>query len=226
MNVLLDLVAPVRCTGCGSSADGELCATCARSVVVLADPLCPRCGGRLASPCPCARLSGFARARSLVTFDEPARSLTLGLKRRAQPATVRGVAQLLALLARREELFVPDATVVHVPGGRAARLRGFDNAELLARATARYLGASHGSLLVRSNEGPRQADVPMDERRANVRGRFSASAVSGHVLLVDDVYTTGATAEACALALLHGGATSVNVLTWARTLRRHAPREG
>jgi predicted amidophosphoribosyltransferase len=66
----------------------------------------------------------------------------------------------------------------------------------------------------------------MDERRANVSDRFSSKIVSGPVLVVDDVYTTGATAEACALALRNAGATSVNVLTWARTLRRHSMREG
>jgi predicted amidophosphoribosyltransferase len=59
----------------------------------------------------------------------------------------------------------------------------------------------------------------MIERRDNVRDRFSSRPVKGRVLLVDDVYTTGATAEACSNVLLQAGADSVDVITWARTLR-------
>ena len=129
---------------------------------------------------------------------------------------------LLAALARREGLVAPDVVVTHVPAGRAAAQRGFDHAGLIARATASALGVPARRLLVRAREGPRQADVPLDRRRANVAGRFAARAVDVPVLLVDDVYTTGATAEACAEALTKAGAASVDVLTWARTLRRRA----
>ena len=100
--------------------------------------------------------------------------------------------------------------------------RGFDHCELVARAVARDLGVGAVGLLTRRHEGPRQADVPVALRRSNVARRFDARPVHGGVLLVDDVYTTGATAEACALALRRAGAESVDVVTWARTLlRRH-----
>jgi predicted amidophosphoribosyltransferase len=75
-------------------------------------------------------------------------------------------------------------------------------------------------LLVRAHDGPRQADVPFTDRRRNVEGRFVAVKAKGSVLLVDDVFTTGATAEACAEALKKAGADRVDVVTWARTLRR------
>jgi predicted amidophosphoribosyltransferase len=130
----------------------------------------------------------------------------------------RAVGDLLAGLATRHDL---DADVVtFVPAGRRARARGFDHAELIARATARSLRLPLKMLVVRAGDGPRQADVPLDERRANVRRRFVAKPNDGRVLLVDDVFTTGATAEACSLALLTAGAESVDVVTWARTLRR------
>jgi predicted amidophosphoribosyltransferase len=229
VRAIIDLVAPERCVACGRSADGELCVVCASDVVVLDDALCPRCGGPMragraatSGACPCADLGGFRRARSLVVFVEPARTFTLGLKRRARASSVAAVGDLLASLARREGLAQPGVIVTHVPAGRTAARRGFDHAELIARATARALDADHERLLVRARQGPRQADVPLADRRTNVRGRFAARPVDRPVLLVDDVFTTGATAEACATALRAAGAPAVDVLTWARTLRRRA----
>jgi predicted amidophosphoribosyltransferase len=224
MRALLDLVAPDRCVACNGSSDGELCVACAGAVTVLTDPMCERCGGPLRSgrTCDCCALGGFRRARSLVVFAEPARSLTLALKRRARAGSVAAVGSLLAALARRELTLTPDATVTFVPGGRAAAKRGFDHAELIARAAASALGAPVARLLVRAHEGPRQADVALTQRRENVRDRFASTPVCGQVLLIDDVYTTGATAEACAGALIEAGAAAVDVLTWARTLRRRA----
>lgn len=222
MRSLIELVAPDRCVGCGATSDGELCADCAGRVEVLRTGLCPRCGDPrgLLTTCPCRELGGFRRARSLVVFAEPARSFTLALKRRARTSSVRAVGGLLAALAHREGLAQAGVVVTHVPAGRAAAKRGFDHAGLIARATADALAVPARRLLVRANEGPRQADVPLDERRANVAGRFAAKPVRSPVLLVDDVYTTGATAEACARTLCEAGAPSVDVLTWARTLRR------
>jgi predicted amidophosphoribosyltransferase len=110
--------------------------------------------------------------------------------------------------------------VAFVPAGRRARLAGFDHVELVARAVARQLGRPLGRLLYRVQDGPRQADVSLRDRRTNVSGRFAARPSPGRVLLVDDVFTTGATAEACSLALSASGARSVDVITWARTLRR------
>jgi predicted amidophosphoribosyltransferase len=185
----------------------------------------PRSGGAPDRPrgCPCSELGGFRRARSLVVFAEPARSLTLALKRRARTSSIAAVGGLLARLARREGLAGgndPVSVVTFVPAGRSAGRRGFDHAELIARAASAALGVRTGRLLVRAEEGPRQADVALADRRANVRDRFAAKPVDRPVLLVDDVYTTGATAEACATALTRSGAPSVDVLTWARTLRR------
>lgn len=223
MRALVDLVAADVCAACGRSSDGELCEVCAQRVVVLAGPLCPRCGAPLRAErraCPCGDLIGFRRARSLVAFAQPARSLTLALKRRARADTIGAVGSLLAALAAREGLGPPGAVVTYVPAGKSAARRGFDHARLIARATAASLDLPVERLLDRAKEGPRQADVAMSERRANVAGRFAARPVGRPVLLVDDVFTTGATAEWCAVALRAAGAPAVDVLTWARTLRR------
>jgi predicted amidophosphoribosyltransferase len=218
--VLADLIAPTTCVACGAHGD-DLCVSCAEHVIVLGAPLCPRCGGPqhdTSSRCACRDLTGFDRARSLVVFAEPVRALTLRLKRRGTTNTAAAIGSLLAELVRRHELHAETVTFVPaVPG------RGFDHAQLIARATARELGLPAKALLRRTGRGPRQADVPLTQRRANVRDRFVARTSPGRILLVDDVFTTGATAEACGLALRASGAAAVNVVTWARALRRRPP---
>lgn len=237
MGLLGDLIAPLRCAACGETADGDLCGACARDLEPVGATICRRCGapdarGEGSSDCAgCRSLGGFRRARSLLVYGGPAARLVLALKRRGRHGLARDAGGLLADLARAEGL--AGDTVTFVPAGATARPRGFDHAELLARGVARGLGRPCVPLLDRTRQGGlpgrlRQADVPLSERRENVRSRFRARGPrtvrtdrhpSG-VLLVDDVFTTGATAEACALALLARGAERVDVLTLARTVRR------
>jgi predicted amidophosphoribosyltransferase len=189
---MLDLIAPPVCVACGSSSDGDLCEACAVELVTLPSP-----------------------TQSLVVWNEPARALALHVKRRGSRSAARAIGGLLADLARRERI-EPDV-VTFVPGTRA---RGFDHAELLARATASALDRPVRRLLRRVGSGPRQADVDLLRRHQNVAGRFAARRANGAVLLIDDVMTTGATTSVCAQALMRAGASRVDVLTWARTLRR------
>lgn len=219
---MFDLAAPIRCASCGADSDGDLCAKCAESVVAIRSPMCARCGapsdGLVEACAQCLGLSGFTRARSVVAYAEPARSITLALKRRGARELAYVMSGLMARVVTRDGL--SGEVVTFVPGGRRARREGFDQADLLARGVGRAMALPVRRHLFRACEGPRQADVSMAERRGNVRDRFAARPVAGAVLLVDDVYTTGATAEACSLALLTSGAGSVDVLTWARTVRR------
>lgn len=227
MRSLLDVVAPPVCVGCGAVGDAELCPVCAEGVDVLGAPRCDRCGSPTVAAVErcqaCRPLDGFSRARSLVAYAEPARSLTLALKRRGRRPLARAIGGLVAGLARANGL--RGEVVAYVPAGRRARSAGFDHVQLIARAAADSLGVASSPLLVRAKEGPRQADVALSGRRSNVLGRFVSRPARGSVLLVDDVYTTGATAEACSAALLAAGASSVDVVTWARTLRRRPPRD-
>lgn len=122
----------------------------------------------------------------------------------------------------RDEL----ALVVPVPVSRArARQRGFNQAAILASEIARIHGwGAEPDVLERSRSPGSQTTLHPTERRANVAGAFrvgptGAERIAGrHVLLVDDVWTTGATALACADVLLDGGARAVSVLTFARAL--------
>jgi predicted amidophosphoribosyltransferase len=107
--------------------------------------------------------------------------------------------------------------VTWVPGRRRDVLdRGFDHAAVLARAVSLQLGLHRRNLLVRTRAPSDQTDLGRAERFANLEGAFRSRPVSGRVVLVDDLVTTGATAGACARALLDGGASSVEVLAACR----------
>jgi predicted amidophosphoribosyltransferase len=186
--------------------------------------LCARCGAPTLWPvercreCAGRRLA-FQQARAAVTYSGPARDLVAAWKEHG----LRRVATLAADLVV-EGLEAPTADVItHIPPDPARLLlRGHHPAARLARELASLWGLSETSLLVRSGSthSPRQTGLPRAERLANVRGAFVAvAATPARVLLVDDVYTTGATVSAAATALRRAGARQVDVVTFARTVR-------
>jgi predicted amidophosphoribosyltransferase len=126
-----------------------------------------------------------------------------------------------------------DRVVVPVPTTpERARVRGYNQAELLAHVVADALDVPLLRALERARAGPTQVALPPSQRRANVKGAFVArdDAVSGmrgtHVLLVDDVLTTGSTAAAAAVELARTGAPEITLVAFARALpfRRGASR--
>jgi ComF family protein len=120
----------------------------------------------------------------------------------------------------RSRAAAPFDAIVAVPMAAAKeRRRGYNQAELLARALARRLGAGCDmTLLTRREERATQSMLPKRERAANVRGAFAASSrVKGKaILVVDDICTTGETLRACAIARRHAGAARVAAITVAK----------
>jgi len=110
--------------------------------------------------------------------------------------------------------------ICHVPlHDKRRKARGFDQAEELAKQLSRLTGKPFVNALKRGRNTPTQTKLSAAERRENVRGAFeSICPVSGRIVLVDDVLTTGATAAECAGVLLKSGAQSVVILTFARAL--------
>jgi ComF family protein len=239
LRAAFDLVLPPRCPGCGEIVDGDdrFCAACFAQLHFLGPPNCARCGDPLAHDVGADAQCGacladppdYDRARAALAYGGPTRQVVLALKhgRRLH------LARLMAQAMRRAAGSLPEgAVIVPVPSHRW-RLwrRGFNQAALLARQLARQGG--HGlavDALERVKPTPLTKGLTRRQRQKNVAGAFRVArpdVVRGqHVVLVDDVMTTGATVSACAAKLKRAGARHVEVLTFAKTLRDWQQTEG
>jgi predicted amidophosphoribosyltransferase len=220
---LVDLVFPQRCVACGvSSPSFVLCDACRGSLRPLSAPLCARCGAPTAWPvercreCAGRRLA-FASARAAYAYAGPAVRFIRGWKERGlrRLGPVAG-----ALVADRLEPLLGDV-VTSIPPDAVRQLgRGRHPAEALARDLASRWGLPYALLLGRARPTERQAALRFEGRRANVHGAFVArTVVPRRIVVVDDVYTTGATSSAAATALRRAGAHEVAVVTFARAIR-------
>jgi ComF family protein len=218
---MLDLLLPQRCLGCSRNGP-QVCAACAEGLQRLREPMCARCGRPTAWPVArCSECGGrrlaFARARAAVAYDEPVRRIVAAWKERGLRRLAPWAAGVVVDVVPR-----PDADVLtFVPADRDRRLkRGHHAAEALARELANRWNLPAAKLLERTRPARRQRGLDQAERRRNVRGAFVASASAPRsIVLIDDVYTTGATANAAASALRGAGTRSVQVVTFARAIR-------
>jgi predicted amidophosphoribosyltransferase len=218
---LLDLLLPRRCVGCGAAAD-TLCAACCASLRPVRPPFCARCGAPTAwsvercQECDGRRL-GFASARSGYVYVGAARAFVHVWKERGLRHLAARAADLVCAVVERP---VGDV-VLAVPADDGRLLeRGHHPPGRLAGELARRWNMETAPLLERTRLASRQVALDRDERRRNVRGLFVArGVVPQRIVLVDDVYTTGATAAAAAAALRAAGAERVEVVTFARAVR-------
>jgi predicted amidophosphoribosyltransferase len=217
---VLDLLLPRWCLVCGCSGP-QLCSACSAALPRLTPPLCACCGAPTAWPVErCLECSGrrlaFASARAAAPYENGVRRLVAAWKEHGLRSLGRAAAAVVA-----ERLPRPDGeAVAFVPADGARRLqRGYHPAEQLAREVAAAWGLPCLDALHRSGPSRPQRGLARAERRRNVRHGFDSQPVSGALVLVDDVYTTGATADAAAAALRRAGAAQVDIVTFARTIR-------
>jgi predicted amidophosphoribosyltransferase len=217
---MLDLLLPQRCVVCGCGGK-QLCAGCREELPRIEPPLCARCGAPTAWPvercreCAGRRLA-FASARAAVGYDMAARRLVHAWKERGLRRLAAEAAELVA-----ERLPPPEVdALTFVPADRGRRLeRGHNPAERLAVELSTVWELPCLPLLERTRGG-RQRGSSAAERRT-VRGAFRATGPAPRtVAVIDDVYTTGATAAAAATGLRAAGARCVEAIAFARALRR------
>jgi len=217
----VDLLFPPRCAVCGC-LESFLCSDCRASLPRAGPPRCPICW-QPTSLGSCHRCEesrpSFDALRSPLIFEGGARELVHKLKYQNQSVLAAPMADLLFDFLSNSPL--PADVLVPVPlFPRRKRVRGYNQSALLAQALARQLGLSvNERTLGRARNTASQARTgSSDERKANVRDAFVCKdrrLAGNKVLLIDDVSTTGATLDACALALRQGGAGSVWALTFA-----------
>src|SRR5258706_1068449 len=235
-HAVLDLLFPPLCMSCRARLfePHALCAACWSAMSFIDGPLCARCGmpfdidpggETICGPCH-AKAPDFDRARALFRYDDASKALILGFKHGdrldSAPAFARWLERTGRPLMAEADLIVP----VPLHRGRLWKRR-YNQAAILAKGLARLSSRPHDPLLLhRSRATPSQGEMPSAKaRRRNVQRAFAvpvakAARLNGqNILLVDDVFTTGATLNACAPALKRAGAARVDALTLARVVR-------
>lgn len=228
----LDLLLPPRCVACEEPVlrQGMLCGSCFGAMTFITAPFCDQCGLPFASDAQasvrCESCVGnslaFGKSRAGFVYDDGVKRLLLPLKHGDRPTLARALAPHLARAGA--DLLAQSPLLVPVPLHRLRLLRRrYNQAALLAQSVGRITGCPViPDLLRRVRATQSLDDRSPEERRAIlagaivVRRRRLAALAGRRVVLIDDVMTTGATADACATALMEAGAARVDVLIVAR----------
>jgi ComF family protein len=228
---VLNFLLPLRCICCDQrvGSEGSLCARCWRDVPFIEKPWCHRLGTPFSydvgdeawSPAAIAAPPEFDRLRSVAFYDGPARSLVLALKFSGRRELARSMGSWMSRSGG--EFLHKDSLIVPVPLHWFRLLsRRFNQAADLAKAVSLECGGQYEpQLLKRTKRTRQQVGLSAKDRRTNVRSAFAVDKkclgdLQGrHIVLIDDVLTTGATIAACSKVLLKAGAASVDVLTFA-----------
>jgi ComF family protein len=231
-NLSLHLFFPPLCAGCGRLGE-ILCPQCAQEVEPVPLPQCTRCGRP--QPKATMRCADCARhpqdpltlTRAAALHLHPLRQAIHELKYQARPELAPLLARYLSAVYALEpwcSLPEPITAVVPIPlHSQRKEERGYNQAELLAENFSNFQHLPmQPTWIERRRETRQQVGLASSERQSNVEGAFYATpaVANQRLLLIDDVYTTGATLRACAAAALAAGAQAVYGLTLAQPPRR------
>ena len=212
-SALLDILFPPKCAFCGRVMDRNT------------DGICPACQKALPWSAPADRKADFVRSVTAPLYYEgTVREALLRYKFHFTPARGQTFGKLIGRELRSREHTDFDVLTWVPLSAKRKRIRGYDQAQLLARAAAEELGVTVTPLLKKQRKVPPQSGIRTPEaRRANVSGCYDPEdpeAVTGaRILLVDDIVTTGATLSECARVLMLAGAENVVAVTLAAARR-------
>ncbi len=218
----LDLLAPPVCAGCGVMGV-PICIACLSQIEIIKNPVCKICASPAGREALCEACTLFApdfkQARSFARYARPFREVVMALKHRGDRSLGHWVAQAAAPFLQNLEW--PVQIGLPVPLGlERERMRGYNQVDLFAAPLCAELSLPFRRRgLVRSQETRSQVGLSREERRYNLQRAFWADPTvvsEKNVLLFDDVFTTGTTANECAGALLRAGSQAVYVFTLAR----------
>jgi ComF family protein len=234
---LIDLLIPLKCIKCGTILENKegLCASCWPLISFITKPYCACCGhpfdfeieeGALCGMCSHTH-PPYQTARSVFVYTAESKDLILKFKHtdsiHAAPLFAPWMGCVLG------EIENPLCIPVPLHWTRLF-MRTYNQAALLAHELAKFKGWMYApSLLIRTRRTASQGHLSKKERTKNVSRVFTVPPskkrqVAGKtILLIDDVFTTGATVKACTKALLKAGAKEVHVLTLSRVVRTHSP---
>jgi ComF family protein len=231
---MLDLLYPPRCEACGRLRREPICDECSATIERIRPPVCEVCGepfdprAQAALKCAQCRRGGpraFSLARSAAYYEGPLAAAIRRFKYHGQLVLARPLGALMVDTLRdgpASDLHPETVDVVcAVPLHESRRReRGFNQSEVLAEAVGEAIGKPLRPLLERTRPTLPQVDLPAASRVANVRGAFAPrlqEVISGRrVLLIDDLFTTGATLRECARVVRRAGAEEVRILALAR----------
>lgn len=222
---ILDLFYPARCVCCGALlpfGKKGACPGCYEKLSFVTPPVCLGCGKEMEDRSrfgmeeycrDCLRYpKDYAYGIPLLNYNEMAKTIMTGLKYENKRENARFLAQEIARRKGKQIKGIGEALLVPVPvHPRKRRSRGFNQAGLIARQLGSLLDIPvREDVLFRVQETAAQKKLGYEQRQKNEKRAFCAKGkISGTVILVDDIYTTGATAQACTRVLLKAGATKV-----------------
>ena len=212
-----------RCNVCGKEIfDGEyFCPKCKDNLPLNDGSICEHCGRKTGFPesyCSTCKgvLVSIDKSRSAFTYEQPVSGFIKQIKYYGKKYLVDVLADYLAICYYKN-LFCPDFIVFVPMTEKAKKKRGYNQSELLEYALSKRVNVKVVDCVAKINETTRQAKLKRNERLKNLRNAYrvlNKSIVKDkEVLIVDDVTTTGATAEALASKLKKAGARTVNLLT-------------
>ncbi len=227
---LLDQLLPPRCLSCGTGVQntGRICSDCWKDLEFLQGPACDCCGhpfdfqvdGALCGACS-AKQPFFDRARAAVRYDDGSRRMIISFKHNDRTDYADFFSQLLLQAGQSLDMSAAIVTPVPLHKKRLGNRR-YNQAVLMARIFADKKACDYiPDLLSREKHTPPQKGN-YSNRKRNVAGafrfkpRYQEKITGRTIILIDDVYTTGATAQACARILKRAGASRVEILTIAR----------